>query len=67
MEYGIDKYSALDFFMKIENLLNIAPVFINEDEKRLYYKVRFKLFKESLLDRFDLITIVLFKDMQNLC
>lgn len=56
MEYGIKKYSDFNFFMEIEKMLNIAPVCIKEEQQKLYYEVRFKLFKESLLDRFDLIT-----------
>lgn len=55
MEYGVQKYSDDDFFMKIENLLNRAPEFIDEKQCESYYNVRSELFKENLLKRFDLI------------
>lgn len=55
MEYGFEKYTDSNFFMQIENILDRAPAFVDEEEKYLYYQVRFGLFKKHLLDRFNLI------------
>lgn len=55
MLFGIEKYSDYGIFRKIERLLNVAPSFFDKKQEEFYYQVRFKQFKESLLNRFDLI------------
>lgn len=55
MLFGIERYSDYGIFRKIERLLNIAPSFFDKKQEEFYYQVRFEQFKESLLNRFDLI------------
>lgn len=57
MEYGFKEYSDSNIFLRIEEILDRIPNFTDEKERDLYYKVRFNFFKESLLDRFNLIVV----------
>ena len=55
MGHGLEEYSDISFFLKIEELLDKMPDFVNDQEKQLYLDVQFELFKTNLLERFRLI------------